>query len=207
MDNPLEQIIPQRLSGDEPLPKGATLLNFWQWMGSNLMSNTVRGALGEYLVALAVGAADTMDGVQEEWAPYDVQSPDGVKIEVKTSAYIQTWGQAQFSTPQFDIEPKKAPDSATNSWTTEKKRWADIYVFCLHHHQDQATVNPLDLSQWTFYVLPATTLDRAVGGQKSIRISRLQQIGAQAVSFDGLSPAIAAAYNVDISPSSRNPEF
>ena len=75
----LGQIIPERRTGDEPLPEGATLLHFWQWMGSNLVSNTLRGALGEYLVALAVGAADTMDGVQEEWAPYDVQSPDGVK--------------------------------------------------------------------------------------------------------------------------------
>lgn len=205
MDHPLGQITPQRLTGNEPLPKGVTLLHFWQWMGSDLMSNTLRGALGEYLVALAVGAADARDGVQEEWAPYDVQSPDGVKIEVKTSAYIQTWEQPQFSTPQFDIEPKKAPDSATNSWTAEKKRWSDVYVFCLHHHQDQPTINPLDLSQWTFYVLPAATLDRTVGDQKSIRISSLQRIGAQAVTFDGLRPAIAAAYNDGKSASNINP--
>ncbi len=191
----LGQIIPERCTGDEPLPEGATLLHFWQWMGSNLVSNTLRGALGEYLVALAVGAADTMDGVQEEWAPYDVQSPDGVKIEVKTSAYIQTWYQPKLYPPRFDIAPRTTWVAATNSWTTEKKRWADVYVFCLHHCQDQSAVNPLDLSQWTFYILPTITLDRAVGSQRSIGISSLQRIGARPVTFDGLCPAIAAAYN------------
>ena len=194
MDQSLGQIIPRRLTGDEPLPAGATLLHFWQWMGSDLMSNTLRGALGEYLVALAVGATDAMDGVQEEWAPYDVQSPDGVKIEVKTSAYIQTWYQSALNPPRFGIAPRTAWDAATNSWTTAKQRWADVYVFCLHHHQDQSTVNPLDLSQWTFYVLPTTTLDDAVGDQQSIGISSLQRIGAQTAGFDDLRPAITAAY-------------
>ena len=193
MDNSLGQIIPQRRTGDEPLPAGATLLHFWQWMGSDLMSNTLRGALGEYLVALAVGAADARDGVQEEWAPYDVQSPDGIKIEVKTSAYIQTWYQSKLYPPRFDIAIKTAWVAATNSWTAEKKRWSDVYVFCLHHHQDQSTVNPLDLAQWTFYVLPAATLDRAVGSQQSIGISTLLRIGAQTVNYDGLRPAITAA--------------
>ena len=194
MAESLGQIIPERRIGDEPLPEGATLLNFWQWMGSDLVSNGLRGAFGEYLVALAVGAGDALDGVQEEWASYDVQSPDGIKIEVKTSAYIQTWYQSKLSSPAFDIAPKTAWDAATNSWTTEKKRWADVYAFCLHHHQDQPTVNPLDLSQWTFYVLPTATLDRAVGSQGSIGISSLQRIGAQTVNYDGLRQAITAAY-------------
>lgn len=193
MDHPLGQITPQRLTGNEPLPKGATLLHFWQWMGSDLMSNTLRGALGEYLVALAVGAADARDGVQEEWAPYDVQSPDGVKIEVKTSAYIQTWYQSRLYQPDFDIAPKEGWDAETGLRIEEKKRWADVYVFCLHHHQDQTTVNPLDLSQWTFYVLPAATLDRERPDQKKIRITPLENLGAQKVGFLDLRPAIAAA--------------
>ena len=193
MDNPLGQLIPQRRTGDEPLPAGATLLHFWQWMGSDLMSNTLRGALGEYLVALAVGAADARDAVQEEWAAYDVQSPDGVKIEVKTSAYIQTWYQSKLSQPDFDIAPKEGWDAKTNSRIEEKKRWADVYVFGLLHHQDKHTVNPLDLSQWTFYVLPTATLNRERPDQKKIRITPLENLGAQKVGFIDLRRAIAAA--------------
>ena len=51
-------IIPTRYTGDEPLPLGVSLLDFWQWLGSDLVSNAFRGLLAEYLVALAVGAAD-----------------------------------------------------------------------------------------------------------------------------------------------------
>ena len=47
MAESLGQIIPERRMGDEPLPEGATLLNFWQWMGSDLVSNALRGAFGE----------------------------------------------------------------------------------------------------------------------------------------------------------------
>lgn len=191
---PLERRVgnEQLMIGCEPMSEGTTLLNFWQWMGSDLMSNILRGTFGEWLVALAVGAAG---GVYENWESYDVQSPDGIKIEVKTSAYIQSWYQPKLYPPRFDIAPRTAWVAATNSWTTEKKRWADVYVFCLHHCQDQSSVNPLDLSQWTFYILPTITLDRAVGSQQSIGISSLQRIGARPVTFDGLCPAIAAAYN------------
>ena len=194
MAESLGQIIPERRIGDESLPEGATLLNFWQWMGSDLVSNTLRGSLGEYFVALAVGAADARGGVQEEWAPYDVQSPDGIKIEVKTSAYIQTWYQPKLSQPNFDIAPKKGWDEQAQSRIEEKKRWADVYVFGLLHHRDKITVNPLDVSQWTFYVLPTATLDRERPDQKKIRITPLEKIGAQKVSFLDLRRAITAAH-------------
>lgn len=168
----------------------STLLNFWQWMGSDLLSNSLRGAFAEYLVALAVGAADR---VQEEWAPYDVTTPDGINVEVKTSGYIQTWYQTKISAPTFDIAPKLAWDAGSNIWTDEKKRWADVYVFCLHHHKVQSNVNPLDMSQWTFFVLPTSVLNREVGEQKRIGINRLQQMGANAVRFTEIADAIQKA--------------
>lgn len=192
MDNLAEQITRQRLSGNEPLPEGATLLNFWQWMGSDLISNTIRGVLGEYLVALAVGAAD---GVRENWESYDVGSPGGIKIEVKTSAYIQSWYQSELYRPDFDIAPKRGWNAKTNLLTKEKKRWSDVYVFCLHHHQARRTANPLDLSQWTFYILPTATLDRDLPYQKKIRSTVLANIGAEKAHFSGLRQSIIDAYN------------
>ena len=190
MSETLGQIIPERLTGSESLPKGATLLNFWQWMGSDLVSNALRGALAEYLVALAVGAADR---VQEKWAPYDVKTPDGIKVEVKTSGYIQTWYQTEISAPRFDIAPKLAWDAGSNGWADEKKRRAEVYVFCLHHHKAQSNVNPLDMSQWTFYVLSTAVLEREIPEQESIGIGRLRRLGAQAVRFGGINDAIRTA--------------
>ncbi|MCY3506144.1 MAG: hypothetical protein OXH41_08280 [Chloroflexi bacterium] len=177
-------------TGDESVAAGATLLDFWRWVGADLVTNTMRGSFAEFLVALAVGAAD---GVRQEWAPYDVEAEGGVKIEVKASAYLQYWSQEALSTPKFDIAPKKAWDPATGRYSGEAKRWSDVYVFCLHHHQDKATVEPLDLSQWTFFILSTARLDAERRGQKSIGLSALQELGAERVSFEGIATAVCEA--------------
>ena len=186
----LGQIFPQLLTGNERLPAGATLLNFWQWMGSDLVSNALRGTFAEYLVSLAVGVAD---GAREEWVGYDVRTPDGIKIEVKTSGYIQSWHQTKPSDPRFDIAPKHAWDPATNEFSDNKGRSADVYVFCVHHHLDQPTINPLDMAQWTFYILPTVALEREVEGQKSISLNRLRQIGTVEARFNGMADAVRNA--------------
>ena len=184
-------IPPTRLTGMESLPKGI-LLDFWQWPGSDLLSNTFRGAYAEYLVALAVGSAD---GVREEWAPYDVHAPYDARIEVKTSAYIQTWVQAGYSTPRFDIRPTRNWDPMTNEFSDSVSRSSDVYVFCLHHHRHQATIDPLDAAQWTFYVIPTSDLDRMLGHQKTIGLKTLRELGAQEVPFENLDGAIYSAFS------------
>jgi hypothetical protein len=41
---------------------GFNLLSFWKWSASDLVSNTLRGLLAEYLVAQAVAAAKGVRG-------------------------------------------------------------------------------------------------------------------------------------------------
>jgi len=66
------------LQGDEPFTGvDATVLDFWRFAMNDLRTNNVRGYLAEFLVARAVGAT----GARVEWDPWDVTSPDGVKIE------------------------------------------------------------------------------------------------------------------------------
>ena len=182
--NALGQVPPLRRTGNECLPSGGKLLDFWQWMGSNLLSNATRGVFAEYLVSLAVGSSDEC---RDEWAPYDVMAPSEIKIEVKTSAFIQAWPQMEYSRPQFDIAPKRLDNS------NEVSRSSDVYVFCLLHHRIQATIDPLNMSQWTFYVLSTKALTEQVSRQKSIGLSRLPQIGAMKVHFDELEFAIRRA--------------
>ncbi len=159
-------------------------------MGSDLVSNTLRGAFGEYLVSLAVGAAD---GVQEEWADYDVRTSDGLRIEVKTSGYVQSWKQSNLSSPTFDIGRKQGWDAGTNTFTEHKRRWSDVYVFCLHHYQDKISIDPLDMTQWTFYVLATTVLEREIPEQKRIGLGSLKRLGTISVQFEGISDAIRTA--------------
>ena len=56
----LGRIETERKSGVEPLhangtPLGVSLQEFWQWSGSDLISNSQRGILAEFLVAIALG--------------------------------------------------------------------------------------------------------------------------------------------------------
>ena len=66
------------------------LLGFWQWSMSDLVNNTTRGVLAEYVVAQALGVST--DAARDVWAPYDLVTKSEVKIEVKSSSYLQSWG-------------------------------------------------------------------------------------------------------------------
>jgi hypothetical protein len=70
-------------------------------------------------------------------------------------------------------------DSVTNEYDAEKKRQSDVYVFCVLKHKDQATLNPLDLSQWDFYVMSTAVLNKAAPGQKTISLRSLLDKGAK----------------------------
>ncbi|HET9365948.1 MAG TPA: hypothetical protein VFP71_13140 [Candidatus Angelobacter sp.] len=55
-----------------------TLLNFWQWAASDLVSNTTRGLLAEFIVAAALGLTSEP---REEWRSFDLLTTSGRKIE------------------------------------------------------------------------------------------------------------------------------
>ena len=87
-------------SGEESL--GFSVSDFWRWSASDLVSNTARGALAEFIVAKAIDAISE-GGVRGDWDPWDLTTEAGIKVEVKSSAYIQTWYQKEYSRPVFSI--------------------------------------------------------------------------------------------------------
>jgi hypothetical protein len=179
-------------SGHEPLtvnnqPVGFTLLDFWRWSVSDLLSNATRGRLAEFIVASAVGIDNT--AVRDEWSAYDLETADGIKIEVKSAAYIQSWHQTTLSKIQFSIKPAYAWDSGTNLLSKEKKRHADVYVFCLLHHTDKVTVDPLNMDHWEFYVLATKELNGYTRSQHSITLKSVKQL-TSAVDYNTLKGEI-----------------
>lgn len=205
MNDSLRHIPPNRLTGDEPLHSGAkpirseeTVLNFWQWSASDLIDNTQRGALAEYIVALAVGAADDTRGLG--WTSYDVKTPEGIKVEVKASAYIQNWAQKKESTPRFSIRQAFAWNPDTDTYSDERIRDSDIYVFCLHKHCDRETLDVLDVSQWNFYILPTAKLEHEAKGQKTIGLESLERLGVRRVSFGQIHDTIRDLLAVSKTP-------
>lgn len=173
-------------------PLNHDLLSFWQWSASDLISNAMRGILAEYIVAMAV---DKTDGSRTEWDAFDIETDEGIKIEVKSGAYIQSWSQKKLSEIKFGIRPTQGWDSKTNSYSSEFARQSDVYVFCVLEHKNQETIDPLNINQWSFYVLATKQLNLAVGKQKTITLGSLKKLNPIVVPYEELYASIKNAAN------------
>ncbi len=150
------------------------LIDFWKWSVSDLVSNTTRGRLAEFIVAKALGI--NTDTVRDEWQAYDLITPDNIKIEVKSASYIQSWYQKELSKISFSIKKSRSWDADTNIQSKESKRQADAYVFALLNHTDKDTINPLNLDQWTFYILTTKEINNYPRSQHSITLKSLEKL-------------------------------
>jgi hypothetical protein len=183
---------PSKKTGEEHFYIGQDQLNmklidFWRWGQSDILSNSLRGVLAEYIVASALGIDA---GVRTEWDAYDLITESGLKIEVKSSAYIQSWHQKCDSIISFDIRKTKGWDSQTNEYSSEFKRQADIYVFCLLKHRDRETIDPLNLEQWEFYILETKILNEKKADQQTICLNPLLKLEPIITDYKGLRKAI-----------------
>ena len=183
--NKIEQSIK---NGSEPLlcqnnRLPITIKDFWAWSASDLMSNATRSRFAVFIVATATNV--DLGIPRQEWEPYDLLTPEGIKIEVKSSAYIQSWHQKQLSTITFSIKPARSWNSKNGELESIAKRHADIYVMCLLKNMDQNTINPLDLDQWDFYVLSRPELDNYKRSQHSITLKSLENL-TKPVTYSGM---------------------
>ena len=181
----------QKLTAMKKICSGVRVVDYWAWAHSDLVDNIERGIFAEFLVHTAMNEADT---VRSNWKSCYVISPEGISIEVKSSGYIQSWGHEELSTISFSIKPSYVWNPETDSFTDKCTRHSDVYVFCLHKHTEQESLNILDLEQWTFFVLPTAVLDAEASTQKTITLNRLKSLGAVETDYYGLrETAIQAA--------------
>lgn len=159
---------------------------FYDWAYSDLLINSQRGHLAEYIVAVALGITDQK---RLEWDPYDLQYGN-LKIEIKSAAYIQGWEQKKFSSISFDIKPTRLLNLENNRYEEEFKRQSDVYVFCHLKHIDKNTINPVDPTQWDFYIVPTAFLNKKFLEQKRIALSVLSSNNIEPVSFDKIKEQI-----------------
>lgn len=197
----------KRFSGTEKITDEqgnsvSTVQDFWAWAYSNLTSNTQRGIFAEYLVSVALNSVDTtsQDKIRTDWAdwgPYDVKTPEEIKVEVKSSGYIQAWKQSGFSKIMFGIAQTHEFDFETDAYkyASDFIRHADVYVFCVETCKNRDELNERDLSQWDFYVVPTTIINNTLGSQKTVSLSKLIKIGARKTQFSDLRQAVISAAN------------
>ena len=175
------------LHGDADLPSSPSMLDFWRWAFSDLLEDTLKGLYAEWLVGQLLGLP-MRHGGRPGYGNFDLRSPAGLRIEVKSSAYWQSWklrDQDGVLKPAPEIDrwrpsPShricfgglRARDVVTRDGAVGYK--ADVYVFCLQKEIDPARWDALDLSQWEFYVLSRAELEAT--GLSSLTLKRLRQL-------------------------------
>jgi len=181
----------RRLSPSTEIPAvGATVGDFWAWAFSDVLSNTARGVLAEFLVGSALGV---VDGVRVEWDSFDLLY-EGAKIEIKSTAYVQRWFQKIHSDIGWTIGEQRAWNAATGTYSEERKRWADCYVLCPYAERDRDVADALDVSKWEFYILSTERIYRELGTQKRVGLSKISRM-TEPVGYGLLKERVDQALN------------
>jgi hypothetical protein len=168
-------------------PLGPTLLDFWRWSASDLLSHAVRGALAVYIVSCALGLDDGVRGDDGDVLLH----PDGLRIAVQSASYLEAGPYAQDALVRFPIRSARLWDSSANVLDVNLTRLADLHVFCLLAHPDAETVDPLDVSQWQFYVVESTLLDAKFPLGESVGLTSLRGLGVLPIPYGELLPDVA----------------
>lgn len=124
--------------------------------GKPLITNVLRGQLVEAMIALALEPQWTW--CSADFASWDFERSDGVRLEVKQSALRQTWTSSPStkSSPSFDVRPRTGYwDGGT--FIDQPGRVAHLYIFALHSQIDERT-DHRDPQQWQFYVVRSADL-------------------------------------------------
>ena len=187
----------ERLAGDTPIQSGGrsidlTVADFWSWAASDLLDNALRGQLAEFLVGSALGCV--AGKVRREWDAYDLLTADEIKVEVKSTAFLQAWAETSKGSVGFSVGKSKAWDAETNTYAKEYRRSADVYVFCYFACEDRSVANPLNVDQWDFYVVPTRVLDELIQDQKSIGLTSLvRRTSLPKLAYDEIAAAVRTA--------------
>jgi len=184
-DTPIQPPPAHPLSGAEAIVgTDATVREFWAWALSDLRENVARSRMTEFLVARAVGADAPL---RVEWEPYDVLTPSGVTVEVKSSAFLQAWPQRHLSRITFGgLRSRTWSDGS--GFAGEAGLHADVYVFALVTATRHGDYDALDVGGWEFYAVPRDAL--AELGQASVGLGTVRRLAGGPVPYVALGAQI-----------------
>jgi hypothetical protein len=122
--------------------------------GKPLVTNVLRGQVVEAMIALAL--EPVWKWCSADYASWDFERADGVRLEVKQSAYRQSWdsGPNVKISPGFDVKARKGRWEGS-TFVPEPGRAAHMYVLAYHDRRDDAA-DHRDPRQWEFFVLGAS---------------------------------------------------
>jgi hypothetical protein len=173
------------LSGAGVELQNTSLLDFWKWAFSDLCDDDLKGIFAEWLVLKLLG----IPGVRRvSWSNSDIITPDGVRVEVKSSAYWQSWKLMDEMgitrpTPLYPVSDKtqirfsglKARGGVVPTSTEPQVFKSQVYLFAFQHEKEIERWNAMDLSQWEFYALPGSILSKLSWRSISLLTLRAEQ--------------------------------
>jgi hypothetical protein len=168
-------------------PTDFMLNDFWRWSSSDLLNNTQRGVLAEYIVAKALNIET--DGPRVDWEPFDLLLFGRWRIEVKASSYVQSWAQSSDSTLRFSIRPTRAWDSE-NGYATQQLRHSDMYIFCVFAERDREAADPMMLDKWEFYPVLTSEINAMLESQQSASLSTVLRLCPEVFDYSELLDAV-----------------
>jgi hypothetical protein len=156
------------------------LLDFLSWAYSDLCDDVNKGIFVEWLVAKILGINTSRSYL---WANSDLETDCGIRIEVKASAYWQSWKALnpdgttkELSKVVFQPDNKirfsglVAKDTIDNHSKEFGALKSDYYCFCFHTEKNYDAWNAMDLSKWEFYLVAAMDIKT-----KSVSLKWLRQ--------------------------------
>lgn len=167
---------------DSDLKLDGKLLDFLSWAYSDLCDDVNKGIFAEWLVAKIL---DIKSPRRYLWANCDMETSSGVRIEVKASAYWQSWKALNPDGSLKDlsnviIQPDNkirfgglvAKDTIDNSKQEFGSLKSDYYCFCFHTEKNYEVWNAMDISKWEFYLVAAKDIQT-----KSVSLKWLKERG------------------------------
>jgi hypothetical protein len=164
----------------------ASLTDFWKWAMADLCDDDVKGWFAEWLVLKLLGIESRR---RVSWANSDVVTESGVRIEVKATAYWQSWKVLdEFGKPKAERSHQDGPDSSirfrglrardssgVTDMAKDRALKSDLYVFAFQHERDIVKWNAMDLSQWEFYVLTSVEV-ASITPARTVSLARLRSV-------------------------------
>jgi hypothetical protein len=160
---------------------------FWRWAFSDLLQNTTRGILAEYIVAVLLGIDDKP---RNPWESFDLHLRDGRKVEIKTISYLQAWAQQKLSIPRVVLVPKRFWDPDTNVMEKTPSLNSDLYIICHFISKEHSTANPLDMDQWRFFVLEKKQVEAILKKGKSATLETFRDMGVNPLEASELASEV-----------------
>lgn len=172
---------------------GTSILDFWRWAYSGLSDNVERGVLAEFLVKSAMGYAgdDTNEG-KRVWHCYDLVGPHGIRLEVKSVVRNYARGENK-DKMVFNIAQTRMFCEYRESYSVEKDRHSDIFIFCIWNCKDSRQ-DPINIDDWEFYVVSTKLINECFKDQKSISYKALLALKPTHCSFANLRDGIILEY-------------